>query len=138
MQISTSVGVVQVILFPSRCCAFSADYTSVPERSVIVVVDLAVAGAIVPVPLAIAAVLGRTLQPISSEAGAVAAETCVVFQRRPRQRIVILADAEKSAERRYGIRDLTADLVDHDALYAPDLLINASCESGFLVPHLLF
>jgi hypothetical protein len=40
----------------------------------------------------------------------------MVFQRRPRQRILIVTNAKKATETQHGVRDPAAELVDHCAL----------------------
>src|SRR6476659_7808382 len=71
---------------------------SVPERRVVVIIDLSVAGSVIPVPVSISTVLGSTLELIDRDAGAVPAEPGVIFQRRPGHGVVVFTDAEKTAK----------------------------------------
>src|SRR4029077_14336630 len=95
----------------------------VPKRRLIVIVNAAIPGAIGPIPVGVPVVLWRALELIFGHANAVAAEPGVVFQIRPRHRVVVLAHAKESAKRHHCICDLAADFVDHDPLDAPDFAI---------------
>src|SRR5205823_12618379 len=53
---------------------------------------------------------------VLGEVDEIAAEIGVVFQRRPRHRVIILAHAHEAAEAQDRIGDLAGDLVDHHAL----------------------
>ena len=52
----------------------------VPHRSLVVVVDASIPGAIRPIPISVPVVLRRTLELILGHANAVSAEPGVVFQ----------------------------------------------------------
>ena len=75
----------------------SAD-RSVPKRGVVVAVHALIVGPVGPVPVRRAGVLWGALQLVLGYADAIAAEPCVVFEVRPRHRVIVLAHPEKSAE----------------------------------------
>src|SRR6185437_14343382 len=56
------------------------------RHDAVIVVHLAIAGGVAPVPVALAAIFRSAAQLILGDASAVAAEPRVVFQRLPRQR----------------------------------------------------
>src|SRR5450759_693404 len=87
----------------------------------IVVVYGAGSCGVAPVPTIVVAVFRRALELRFGNAGTVAAKPGVVFQRLPRQGIMIIADAEKAAKAEDGVGNPAAHLVDHDALDRPDL-----------------
>src|SRR4051812_11905418 len=91
------------------------------DRDAVIVVDGAGAGRGAPVPGIVVPVFRRALELGFGYAGDVAAERGIVFQRLPRQRIMIVADAKEAAERQPGIGHPAALLVDHDALDRTDL-----------------
>src|SRR4030095_3937514 len=76
---------------------------------------------VAPIPPALVGVFGGAAKLVLGNAGDVAAQVGVVFQRLPGQRIMIVADAEQAAEAEHHVRHLAADLVDHDALDVADL-----------------
>src|SRR6185312_3793407 len=98
----------------------------------VIVVHLAIAGGVAPVPVAFAAISGRTAQLVLGDAGAVAAKPCIVFQRLPGQGIVIVAEPEETAEAEHGVGHPAADLVDHDALDRADLALVRTIDGGAL------
>jgi hypothetical protein len=52
---------------------------SVPERSLVIVVDLTVTPPVAPIPIARSAVLGGASEPIFRKTGPISAEPCVIF-----------------------------------------------------------
>ena len=107
----------------------------VPHRRVIVVVHLAVSGAVRPIPIGALAVFGRTFKLVLGYADPIAAKIGVVFQIGPWHRIVILSHAEETTEGYDCVCDFAADFVDHNALDAADLPIVSSidCRTFHLV-----
>src|SRR4051794_40654092 len=85
------------------------------EGDTVVGVDAANRGVVTPVPITPFAVFRRAFQFLGGDARDVPAELRVVFQRLPRQRIVVVTEAQKSAEAEHGVGHLAADLVDHHA-----------------------
>src|SRR3978361_2105625 len=69
------------------------------------------------IPAFVAAELGGSLELLLADIDLVTAERRVVGQQGPWQRIVVLAHPQEAAEAHDRIRDLAADLVDHNALY---------------------
>src|SRR5450432_1789150 len=74
-----------------------------------------------PVPRTVARIFRRALDLFDRDHGLIAAEFDVVFQRGPRQRIIVVADPEESAKAEYRVRNPAADLLNHDALDGSDL-----------------
>src|SRR4030095_2554055 len=93
---------------------------SVPRRTVIIV-DPAATLAIVPVPT-IARVLLRTVEPLLGDVGASPPKAGVIAEGCPRDRIVVVADAQEAAKAEHGIGHLAVSLVDHDTLDGTNLL----------------
>src|SRR5262249_33721412 len=92
----------------------------------------AVARGIAPVPVVVVAVFRRAAELVLGDAGDIAAEPRVVLQGLPRQRIVIVSDAEEAAEAEHGVGPPAADLVDHHPLDAADLSLVGSIDRGAL------
>src|SRR5262249_20917980 len=67
----------------------------------VVGVDAAHCSVVTPIPIAPLAVFRRALQFLGRKPGDIAAKLGVVFQRLPGQRIVIVAETEKSAEAKH-------------------------------------
>src|SRR5262249_49165526 len=106
---------------------------SIPDWiNAVVFVDLLVTSR--PVPLVILAEFGRGLELLLADIDLVAIERRVVAQHRPRQRVMIFANAEKAAERHHRIGDLPADLVDHQPLDPADSAVVGAVDSGAFDP----
>ena len=75
-----------------------------------------------PFELRTTGVARRAFQLLLVQIDHVTALLRIVLQGRPRQRIVLLAHAEKAAERHHRIDSTTADLVDHDVFNAAKLV----------------
>jgi hypothetical protein len=73
-------------------------FRSVPHWRVVVVVHLSITRPVVPIPATRLAILGRATQLVGRKVCSITPEASVVFQCRPRQRIVILANPKKAAE----------------------------------------
>src|SRR4029453_16784343 len=93
----------------------------VAPRCAVIVVDLAAPRAILPVPT-IARVLGRPLELLLRNGGAVPPQAGVIAERGPGDRIVVGTDPQEAAKAQHGIGDLATALVDHDALDGPHML----------------
>src|SRR5262249_29473515 len=92
-----------------------------PERRhPVIVADLLVAGAVGPIPALMPGIFGRALELPLPDVDLVALERRIVAEQRPRQRVVVLADAHETAETHDRVGDLAAELVDHDALDLAD------------------
>src|SRR5262249_8075355 len=83
------------------------------EWYAVVIVERAVACSFTPVPVGLVAVFRRAAKLFFGDAGPIAAEPCIVFQRLPWQRIVIIAEPQEPAETKNGIGHPARDLVDH-------------------------
>jgi hypothetical protein len=102
------------------------------DRNAIVVIDRTRAGRIAPIPGVIVAELRRALELRFGDSGDIAAEVGIVFQRLPGQRIVVVANPQKSTEAQHGVGHLAAHLVDHNALDGSDLrFVGAVNRSAF-------
>src|ERR1019366_7109737 len=100
----------------------------------VIAVDLAaVVGR--PFELRTAIVVRRAFQLFLVQIDHVAALLLVVLQGRPRQRMVLFAHAEKTAERHHRIDRATADLVDHDVINVAELVPRLIIDIGAL--HLI-
>src|SRR4051812_247904 len=89
---------------PRHAGAFCAiRLLSLSDRHAVIVVDGAGAGCISPVPAVVVAISRRAFQLPQGDAGAIAAERGIVFQRLPGQGIVIVADAEEAAKAQDGV-----------------------------------
>src|SRR6202021_4081131 len=93
------------------------------KRHAVVVIDTACSCAVAPAPVAVRSVLWGAFELLLRDRGAVATEAGIVFQRGPRNWIVIVSEAEKATECQYGVGHLTRHLVDHDAFDRTDLLV---------------
>src|ERR1700733_13386274 len=89
-------------------------------RDSIIIIYRACPGRIRPVPGIVVAVLRRALQLSLRDAGDVATKVGVILQRLPRERIMIVADAQETSEAKHSIGDLAARLVDHDPFNRTD------------------
>src|SRR5258708_24724960 len=87
-----------------------------------IVVDVLVAGAIRLLPVFPLFDLRGVLELLFGDVQLEAVGLFIVGQHRPGDRIVILADAEEAAETHDRIGDPASELVDHQALDAPDAL----------------
>src|SRR5689334_18241274 len=95
-----------------RSCARRACRTaSLGDRHPIIVVDRA-PRLRVPTPTALVSVFWGAAELILGDAGDISAEVRVVLQRLPRQRVVIVPDAEQAAEAEHRVGHLATDLVD--------------------------
>src|ERR1700739_4971428 len=65
-----------------------AVYFSIPERSIVVVVDLTIAGAVRPIPIGRTVVFWSSFQLLLDDANPVTAEVGVVLKIRPRHRVI--------------------------------------------------
>src|SRR5216683_3408116 len=65
---------------------------------------------------------GRIAELVFRDVELVGVEIYVVMQHAPRQSAVFVADAEEAAKRHDRIRDLSSELIDHDALDRAKLL----------------
>src|SRR4051812_2400857 len=102
------------------------------ERNTVVIIDRPRARRVRPVPAVVVAVPRGSFELLLGYSGAVAAQSCVVFQRLPGQRVVLVAHAQKPAEAQDRVGNLAADLVDHDPLDGSDLLIVRTINRGSL------
>ena len=108
-----------------------ADKSRPVARRLVVAVDLAaVIGR--PFELRTAIVVRRTFQQLLVQIDHVAALLRIVPKGRLRQRMVLLAHAEKTAERHQRIDRATADLVDHDVINAAELIPRRIIDIGAL------
>jgi hypothetical protein len=85
--------------------------------------DGPVAGAVGPIPVGIAVILGCALELILGYAAPVTAEIGIVPETCPGHRVVVLAHSEKATKRHDGVSDLAAHLVDHYSLHGSDLVV---------------
>src|SRR2546423_12350130 len=83
-----------------------------------------------PVPVLVLAVLRSALELVFGHANTIAAEASVIFKIRPGHWVVVFANAHEPAKRDHGIRHFAADLVNHNALKASDLLVVRPVEGG--------
>src|SRR3954453_2689582 len=100
------------------------------ELDTIVVVDLASGRRISPVPFPLIGVFRRAAQLVLSHTGDVSAETGVVLQGGPRQRVVVVSQPEKAAKAEHGVRDAAAGLVDHHTFDRADLGVISAVDGG--------
>lgn len=87
------------------------------DRRAVVLVRAGFPAAVLP---GIVAELGRILQLVLRDAGAIGAERGILFQRGPRAWIVAVAQAEKAAERHDGVGHAPRELVDHEMIDVAD------------------
>src|SRR5436190_17784229 len=80
------------------------------RRGAVVVVNLAAALAVRPVPGLVLGVMRRALELLFADIDLVAAELRIVGEQRPRQRVIVLADAQEADEAHHRVGDLAADL----------------------------
>jgi hypothetical protein len=83
-----------------------------------------------PIPFVFIAVPWGTAELLFGYVRTIAANARVIFQRLPGQRVMIVADAEKTTEPKDCIAYLTAELVDHHSLDCPDLVVVGSVNGG--------
>src|SRR5664279_830884 len=102
------------------------------DADAVIVVDGAGAGSVPPVPAIVVAVFGRAFQLLLRDAGDVAAEIGIVFQRLPGQRVVVVADAQESTETQHRVGYLAAHLVDHHPFDGSDFLTVGAVNGGSL------
>src|SRR4051812_7500289 len=98
------------------------DEASGDERDAVIVVHRAGARGVGPVPAIVVAIPGSTFELPLGDAGDVAAEIGIVFQRLPRQRIMVVADAEETPKAQYRVGHPAAHLVDHHPFDRSNLL----------------
>src|ERR1700689_2525350 len=86
----------------------------------VVIVDCR--SATTPIPGLVGGVFRRAFELRITDVDLISFESRVVFQQRPRQRIIVFAHAQETAEAHDGIADLSALLSDHHTLDLADLV----------------
>src|SRR5262245_16544741 len=80
----------------------------------------------VAILIGVVAEFGGIPQLIFRDAGPIATETGVVFERRPRDRIVTVSEPEEPAEAHHGVRNTTGNFLDKQVIdFADNVLANA-------------
>ena len=96
--------------------------------NLVIVVDRAAAAA--PIIVFVNAVFRRALELRVRDVDFIAFEPWVVGQQRPRQRVIVFADAHEPAEAHDRVADLAALLADHHTFDPADFLPVGSIDSG--------
>src|SRR5690348_11637263 len=74
------------------------------DRHTVIVVERAGRADIAPVPVSLIAIFRGAAKLVLGDAGAIATEAGVIFQRLPGQGIVVVSDTEEAAEAQHGVR----------------------------------
>src|SRR5882757_876583 len=108
-----------------RICCEACEFYPVrsDDRDAVIVVDRPRGAEVGPIPIALAAVFWCAAKLVFGHARDVAAEPCIVFQRLPGQRVMIIAESQNAAKAEHRVGHAPALLVDHDALDRTDLAI---------------
>jgi hypothetical protein len=91
---------------PALRRAFCGQNAGSDRDDPVVIVDRPRAGLIFPTPFVVVAVLWRTLQLLFGDAAAVTTQIGVIFERVPRDGIMIISDTKKAAKAQDRVRDL--------------------------------
>src|SRR5487761_240540 len=90
------------------------------DRNAVIIIECTVARHVGPIPIALIPKLGSATKLHFRNSGDITTQTRVVFQGLPRQRIVIIAKTEESAEAKNRIGHFSTGLVDHDPFNRAD------------------
>src|ERR1700722_10942584 len=88
----------------------------------VIIVYFAFVGAIAPGRFGADVVCWSTFQLPLVEIDNVTAQIGVIFENRPRQRMILVPDAEEAAERHNSISDFSRRLIDHEIMNRTEAL----------------
>src|SRR5262245_4987153 len=112
-----------------------ADLIRAPiRRHPVVVVNLDFAAAVAPVKVLPGAKRRRALQFLLGEIEMIGAERAIVSQARPGNRDMLLSHAEETPEAEHRVSNVSAELIDHEALDGADLAAIGTPDRGAFDP----
>src|SRR5262245_31942407 len=86
----------------------------------------------VAILIGVVAEFGGISQLIFRDAGPIAAEIGVVFECRPRDRIVTVSESEEAAETHHGVRNTTGNLLNEQVVDFADNILANTIDAGAL------
>src|SRR5262249_16627839 len=99
-----------------------------------IVVNLDFAAAVAPVEIFPGAKRRRALQFLLGEIEMIGAKRTIVSQARPGDRDVLLSHAEEAAKAEHRVSNVSAEFIDHEALYGADLAAIGTADRGAFDP----